>query len=610
MKTALLFITTLALLFLQGWKWLTATKKSQKKPRLNASTLTPLFYTPLSYSSLFYPLLLFISSVLVSSFIAGSQAVDNLWGMGGVYLSIALIVLIGPNLIKSSLVKKKFIPKLLLFLQIGATLLSLFFMLSLTKIVPTWLVAYLRPESPLITLQIMIVIWAGVITQHLKIVKGSAAVKGNSAKQKSVLLNYVYLVILTVGIGLNLFLILPGKTMTPLLPSLSTSLSVTAQMWRKPKTLLVGAGPNNYHIAYSLFKPVWVNQTQLWNIQFNQATDLPLTLAVSTGLVAVISWLWLIFVIVKHLTHQPQLFSQPLSWMVLTLLGLQLLLPPSTSLLILFALILTAWLSLPNFSLPNFSLPAPSISPKISQTLGVLTLVFTFGLSYFLGRALLAEYKMSAANQAGRQNNMTHMYELQQKAISLNPFLPSYHRRYALTNLAIATALSNKTDLTQDETDQALKLIQQAVRESQTATRLQPADVRNWEIMAQTYSNLIGIAKDADQWTVTAYSQAITAAPTDPSLRIALGKILYENNQYSAAQPLFQQAIDLKPDLVNAHYYLAKSLVKQKQYSAAIAAYEETLALLEPGAENYQTVAAELNSTQTTLAQPASNGKQ
>ncbi len=238
------------------------------------------------------------------------------------------------------------------------------------------------------------------------------------------------------------------------------------------------------------------------------------------------------------------------------------------------------------------------------KKLGIFLLIAVIiGSGYSLGVAALASYKFFKADQAGQNNRMTDMYQLQQQAISLNPHVASYHRRYALTNLALATALINKTDLTTADQTTLTKLIQQSIREAQIATQLQPTNASNWQILGQIYNNLIGTVTDADQWAISSYLHAIQLDPTNHKLKIALGSVFYSTDQFEPAVQLFTQAIELKPDDANAHYNLANTLVKQGKFMTAITAYEHVLELVEPGTADYQAAATELAATQTKLGQ-------
>ena len=144
-------------------------------------------------------------------------------------------------------------------------------------------------------------------------------------------------------------------------------------------------------------------------------------------------------------------------------------------------------------------------------------------------------------------------------------------------------------------------MIQQAIREARAATVINGSDSQNWQVLAQIYQNLIGVAEDADQWTVSAYTQAIQTDPTNPVLRVTLGGIFYNNKQYRQAASLFQQAIDLKADYANAYYNIANTLVQLEDYLNAKAAYQQTLLLIEPDSESYITASKELEQVEAKI---------
>jgi len=525
-------------------------------------------------------LIIFGLAIITSIFFTNSYPVDNLLGFGGVYLSLILIAGLGKEL-----VAKNFTQLFIKVLGISAVVMSLLSAFQFFDYNLSWLYV----ESPVVAAQFLGITLVGYI---------SSIIINTKRSKKNTPLVWIVTAIIAAGFGLNLYSSLPTQPLSPILPSLTASWSVAIEMLRTPNTAILGAGPNNYHLAYAQFRPAWLNQTELWNIQFTRGYNLPLTLLVSTGILGLIGWTLLVLQILKQVKYNSALRSSPLTWMLLTLLATQLVLPPFISLLILFGLVLAAWLSLPahKFNQKKYHHPA-------ALALGaILLILFVFG-SYVFGRATIADYTFSKANQAGQNNQMVEMYQLQQQAVSLNPYLASYRRRYALTNLSLATALANKTEPTEEERSNMVQLIQQSIGESRAATTLQPADVRNWQVLAQIYNNLAGTITGADQWAVDSYVQAIQASPTNPDLRIALGSIFYSVDQFEQAEQLFIQAIQLKPDHANAHYNLANTLVKQDKIEDAIIAYENVLALVEPDSEDYKVAAEELVTIQTKLGQ-------
>lgn len=172
-----------------------------------------------------------------------------------------------------------------------------------------------------------------------------------------------------------------------------------------------------------------------------------------------------------------------------------------------------------------------------------------------------------------------------------------------MTNLLIAIALSNKVDATEQNQQQVGELLQQAIREAQAATMLDPGDTNNWITLATIYENMIGATDEAPEWAVQAYVRAIETNPMDPNLRIALGGIFLGQEQFGQAAGIFEQAINIKPDYANSYYNLANALKQLNQLEQAKAAYQQVLALIDPNTDDYTQVALELEELEELIAQ-------
>ncbi len=158
----------------------------------------------------------------------------------------------------------------------------------------------------------------------------------------------------------------------------------------------------------------------------------------------------------------------------------------------------------------------------------------------------------------------------------------------------IASALSNKTDITEAETEQIAQLLQQAVREARSATLLDQTDSQNWLALAQIYQNMVGISEDATQWAVQSYVSAIETNPTDPSIRVTLGGIFMNQKEYQQAASIFQQTIGIKSDFAPAYYNLGVVLITLEDWRNAQTAFRETLKLLPADSEDYSQVSTQL----------------
>ena len=189
---------------------------------------------------------------------------------------------------------------------------------------------------------------------------------------------------------------------------------------------------------------------------------------------------------------------------------------------------------------------------------------------------------------AATANDGGKTYETQRQALILNPYNDQYHRAYANTNLQLATSISQSENPSDQDRNNITQLIQQAIREGRAAITVQPNNPANWEALANIYRQLIGVAQDAPQWTTATYAQAINIDPNNPRLRLELGGVYFQLQDFATAQRFFEQAVTLKPNYANAHYNLARAYVEQDQIEAAVNQYNAVLSLIDRSSADYQ----------------------
>lgn len=569
------------------------------------------------------PLLLFGFATLASVFFTSPYPHENLLGFGGIYLCMVVIALLGGSILPkansrtlitglgavASLVSVSSLFQLFGFGP--ANLLNAIFQINL----PTTLVFNLTGSS-FIALQLTIVALLSMIS-YIVINKTFPKVYA------------VLIPILILGAGIHVWSVLPGKPAALLLPQAAASWSVALDAIRSPRAALIGVGPSAYSNVYTQFKPVSINTTDSWNVQFNQASNFPLTLLATNGFLGLITWLIVSLMLIKQLkTASPE--GKPVLIGLIMCFIVHLLFPANVVLLTVEAILLASFIASEKYRFAHVMLNPLSVKvtkketdfitneekqkPQWPSTVGLLFgIAIVISLFYLTGRAYAAHIMMNNATKAAQRDDGVATYEYQQSAVQLNPYMDTFRRDYAVTNMLIAAALSNKADATEAEKNQVAQLLQQAIREARSATLLDPNDTQNWLVLAQIYQNMIGVTEEAQQWAIQSYVQAIQTSPTDPTLRINLGGIFLNNKEYSQAAQLFDQATQLKANYPNGYYNLAVALQNLEQYSDAKLAYEKVLALLEPGSDDYTTVTSELEKLQklidTTAAASASAQK-
>ena len=566
---------------------------------------------PLTLSPLTFSILGFGVASIASSFFANSYPVEHLFGLGGLYFACCLFILFGASQVKTIVLEHP----LNILLGVNAALFATS-VLQLVGFGPARLLNYFLPlplalnslafnlsGSPLIALQIAGIALVGV---------GSAFIL---KQYKLGTVQYIGLGFTLASILLHTWAILPGKESTPLLLPLAANWSIAIDTLRTPKTAFFGYGPQGFSTAYSLFKPEWINSSSLWATPFAQGSNGILTLLVTTGLLGVGSFLSIPLLLVRQYAHMlPR--SKPVFWMILSIFVLMCIVPANTVLFGLLAVLITTWIGSESKRFTRLEIQSVQIrklneksneeSTKTSTSetpaknrivVQAVCAVIAFGLivaTYGYGRAFAAEVVILQSTKAIQNEDLIGAYILQQRAIKLNPFIDSYRRRYSATNITIAAALAEKTDLTDEEASQFSALVQQSIREGRAATALNQLNSTNWLHLAQVYRSLIGAAEGSEQWALTSYLTAAQLAPTDPALRVEIGGILYAAESYDDAALFFQQAIALKPDYANAYYNLANTFVMANKLEQARTAYQQTLLLLNADTQDYVRTSNEL----------------
>lgn len=389
---------------------------------------------------------------------------------------------------------------------------------------------------------------------------------------------------LVVSLGLVTGLIAVFKDAKPLLLPYDASWAIAVDNLRNIKSALIGVGPGHFINAFTQSKPLAINNGNLWSLRFTTSGSYLLQILTEAGLFSFIAYLILMLKAVGAIKK----FSSAMVISIIIIFISSVFLP--LTVLVLFTLFVLLGL-----------LAKKMETNKISETGVILPTVFVFGSGLLLLTAFWfgfkwyqAEYYLRSSLNAGQENKGAEAYNLQIKAINANPYSERIRLAYSQTNLALAVALARKENLTDQDRNDISTLVQQAIREAKMATALDPGKAANWENLAFIYRNLLNAAAGADQWAIAAYNQAIKLDPLNPLLRLDLGGVFYSLKNYDAAIQQFTIAVNLKPDWANAHYNLSYAFKDKGDIQNAFNEMQNTLALVQPGSDDFNKVSAEL----------------
>lgn len=432
----------------------------------------------------------------------------------------------------------------------------------------------------------------------------------NTISHKQVLFKAFYGVcgtVLALGLGLSIVNMLPGKPQAPILPDLRTSWVVSIDSLKESP--LLGIGPGNYLTAFSRFRPITYNATDLWALRFTSGRNLFLTTLSEAGLLGLALLITIFFWVVKRLFKG---LVKPAEISLLIFLLAALLFPIAVVLLIpVFAIFaLTTKTDKFSFGLTGTATEAQSkLVTRIPAVVVTLPLVAgILALGFFSYRAFLAEATFKKALDALNRNDAKATYDTLRQVITINPRIDRYRGSYGQVNLAIARSLAQKQDLTEQDRSTIAQLIEQAIREAKASVALNPGRAGNWEILARTYQAIMAFATGADAFTIDSFNQAVSLDPINPNLRIALGGVYFALGRYDDAIRTFELAAAAKPDLANAHYNLAIALREKKDIERAIEEMNIVLSLVDKDSADYELAKAELENLESQRPQKKPEG--
>jgi tetratricopeptide (TPR) repeat protein len=557
----------------------------------------------ISLNPLLFPSIIFGISVLLSALINHRYPFDQLVGWGGFFLSFITLIIFAPILIKRDYSQK--------FIQVLNTAGLIIVLGSILQLFNFGFGQILARYSVLNFPNDFSFSLTGGALSNIQLLSILIIANIFDKTNESSWLKKVVTALLILGLGINLYAIMPGKEAQLQLLPISASLSIAKESLALTNRALFGFGPASYVQAFHLLKPMWLNTSDLWQLSFESATIFPLTIIVTGGILAFFSWVFLAirsYVLVSKKDDKEKTKNSGLKYFIIAGIVWQIISPLNVLMLSLLALAIAFYLAshLSSFKIKKISFQNIfdpfSLQPKNKASLYsfavvsslfmaiIIYLAFQVGSNY---AAHFASYQATAATENGDINST---FIKQEQARNLASHSAIWRRNYAISSLQIAIAMSNKTDITATEQEQLLTLLNTAITEAKAATVLEPRFYQNWLVLAEIYSELMEITDEATQLTFDALAQASQNNPNDPNIRINLGQFFQRLGQWQYAVTFYTQAVERKPDLPEAYYYLAQAYKANNQILEAEEALQQTLLLIdkETNLEAYTNVENEL----------------
>lgn len=396
--------------------------------------------------------------------------------------------------------------------------------------------------------------------------------------------------------------------------------------------LLFGSGYGEYMNVFTRFKQASFNSSPYWNLTFFRSSTFVLELLATTGLLGLLSFLFLCFKVARE---------RPLFIPLLIVLATTFVIPFSFYHIALIFFLLGIYASFKGLTdhpkyfdveiklvalrrgfisfLPESTGRNKESEKILSYIVFAIILLFSVGFGFLTTKFLIANVTFQKSLVAASQNNGSLTYKYQSDAITAYRYSDVYQRIFSQTNLALASSLVSSipqgSSVSAQTTQTVYTLVQQSINAARQATTLSPQNAIDWQNLSNIYRNLIGFGQNADSFAVVAAQQAEQLDSTNPQEYINLGGIYYQLGSWDNAQTQFQLAANLKQDFPNAYYNLGHTLLQKGDLKGALAQFQIVKQLVANDPTNLAKINAEISDLQSQIGktekqnQPAATGE-
>lgn len=352
---------------------------------------------------------------------------------------------------------------------------------------------------------------------------------------------------------------------------------------------IFGVGIGNFVEAFYWWRGVGFNMTPNWGAVYGISGNYLTQVWTETGLVGLILILALVWQSIKQTANKN-------SKLMAIVAGLLVLMLPFSWTNLLIWMWFVIFLNQGKRSSGELSLKVGEFGFNIAPALLLVLILggIVWGGNWWR-KIMLSEVYYRNSLVAASKNDGSGTYNWQIKAIALNENVPEYRRSYSQTNLALAMTLLQNKDITEDDKQKAVTLVQQSVREAKAAVALDSLNPSYWTNLAVIYKQLVGVIDGSADWSAQAYSQAGILDVVSPSLRLDFGGLLYALGSYDQADRAFEQAVTLKNNLANSWYNWAYTAKQMNKLGDAVSRLTQAVNLVPVGSGDYDKASKELD---------------
>lgn len=351
-----------------------------------------------------------------------------------------------------------------------------------------------------------------------------------------------------------------------------------------------GAGPNRFMSQWLLFKPDAVNNSVLWNIDFNTGVGFIPSSMVVTGIIGVVAWVVFllafiyrgirsVFLLRIKAAHSYVIVS---SFLGALYLWVTLFFYVPNVVVVFFAFLMTGVFiaSLAEAKLiKNYDFSFLE-DPRVGFV-SVLVLIVLIISSIVGGYILLQKFLSVGYFQKGliTLNTTGDLDKTEQDIFNALKLDKSdiYYRTLSELNLAKLNNVLSQKDISKDTARAEFQTRSRiAIKNAVSATEIDRTNYLNWTTLAKVYQTLmmLGAPKEFYDSAQGAYDTAVSLNPKDPSLTLERARLEIAVGNKDRAREYIAQALNQKSNYTEAIFLLSQMQANEGNLKDAIASAE------------------------------------
>jgi len=368
-------------------------------------------------------------------------------------------------------------------------------------------------------------------------------------------------------------------------PAFSSTLDITrASHGTSLEKFLVGTGPQTFGQSWLLHKPMEVNQSPFWNLDFSVGFSTFTTALASVGVLGALAWIIPLMLVWLGLLRalRSQNMSAPEKVVALCLgtsavflwTAMLFYVPSQNSILLSFTLAGAAF----GFCMkkPNVHGTSTESSRAAQVGFGILSLCVV-GLVLWGGFTTARRFMVQSYINQGAvemtKGDVDQALVLAAKAQKIEPVADSYRLAVAARTVKIQQIASIKSP-TQEDQEIFKDEVEKVIVDGQRVITIAPQDYRGYVALARVYDLLatLGVSGAYDNAKDT-YNKAAVLNPTSPEIPLLLARLEAGNSRdLRSIETNLSKSLTLKPDYTDAILFLVQLNVANKDMPNAIKA--------------------------------------